>query len=1093
MAKAKKMLSLALAVLVTVGSMGLAPASAATKKVDYYQIALTNINKYLKPQLTITKQSQSEEDLKLLQSYYRSLKIHMSRITNVKQKAAISKQLMELSQEIVAVTAQVKAQIAAADAVEAFELAALETAEDIAKAEELYSAAYDKVQDIADRTVRVALINRLNDKKTKLDAAKKALADKEAADKAAAEALKAAEDAVAAYEAAKLTTLDEVKAAKELEAKATELVAKVADAEKKAALEKRITDQKAKVDAAEVALTPLKVESVSAINAKEIKIVFNKEVLKESAENVNNYTATLPAGVTLGTPELQDDNKTVLIPLSAPLANGNSYKVSVSGVMELNYAKMEDYKDTYKVFLDKTAPKVVKAAKSGSAVKIYFDEPVTNTMQVKIDDYTVAASGTVTVSPYTGVYYVVTPPLADTFLSVGTHNVVVYNAADPVGNVEPIQTATYTVAADTTAPSVVSVKPYDGTTFAVKFSETISGLANTNFVVKKGNYTFAASDVSLLGLDPDDPTATTYLVRVASSDQNNPLYATGETSVTLNISVKNYKDAANLYGSQYDGVVTLTKDTTPPTIVSNLLNVGNGSTLTIKFNETISAVDETKITVVKDGVYMTVSSATVNSSDNKKVDVVLSSALTDGTYTVYFAPGAVKDSALNENNALTTTVAYENVTGTPFQPSSITVSNNEITINYGKAMTNSAIDIANYTLDGAALPAGSTIGFTSTAKTTVKITIPAGSIAVSGNKLLAISSNVKAEDGTVVMTSAYAKYTSVVTGFTDNIKPLLSSAKFLVTDINATTTRRILLTFNENLATFTDNAATIADFEVKVGSAVVAISNVLDETSGDNKVVLYLATPINIAQGATVKVVPVGATNAAVNITDVAGNTLTTGTEVSITDKVIDTQQISDANVVALDKAALAITFAGIETANTVKNNLTLPTTGSNGSTITWSSSNTSVVTNAGVVTRPIYSAGDATVTLTATITKGTASDTKTFTVIVLKKDFTVSAATTPDNTFTVTGDGYTNSDFAVANVDMDADTTDTQDSITINGVTFTVTYAAGTYTVVATGTWSGDQAVVKPIIITKDGKTVTLYLHVSADGSTFVVKNTNN
>jgi hypothetical protein len=51
--------------------------------------------------------------------------------------------------------------------------------------------------------------------------------------------------------------------------------------------------------------------------------------------------------------------------------------------------------------------------------------------------------------------------------------------------------------------------------------------------------------------------------------------------------------------------------------------------------------------------------------------------------------------------------------------------------------------------------------------------------------------------------------------------------------------------------------------------------------------------------------------------------------------------------------------------------------------TITWSSSNTDYITDAGVVTRPAEDAGNATVTLTATITVGSESDTKEFEITV--------------------------------------------------------------------------------------------------------------
>ncbi|MBU1667624.1 glycoside hydrolase family 9 protein [bacterium] len=93
----------------------------------------------------------------------------------------------------------------------------------------------------------------------------------------------------------------------------------------------------------------------------------------------------------------------------------------------------------------------------------------------------------------------------------------------------------------------------------------------------------------------------------------------------------------------------------------------------------------------------------------------------------------------------------------------------------------------------------------------------------------------------------------------------------------------------------------------------------------------------------------------------------------------------TDSESVALDKVAL--TFDRIKNQNSVaddvQSNLTLVTQGSFDTTIAWSSNNTNVISNLGVVQRQER---DVTVILTATITKGMVSDTKTFTLIVTKE-----------------------------------------------------------------------------------------------------------
>ena len=66
-----------------------------------------------------------------------------------------------------------------------------------------------------------------------------------------------------------------------------------------------------------------------------------------------------------------------------------------------------------------------------------------------------------------------------------------------------------------------------------------------------------------------------------------------------------------------------------------------------------------------------------------------------------------------------------------------------------------------------------------------------------------------------------------------------------------------------------------------------------------------------------------------------------------------------------------------------LEHDLTLPTTGTSGSKITWQSSNEAVLSSSGKLTRPVAGAPDETVTLTATLTYESFTRTKAFTVSV--------------------------------------------------------------------------------------------------------------
>ncbi|WP_274363754.1 immunoglobulin-like domain-containing protein [Paenibacillus thermotolerans] len=102
---------------------------------------------------------------------------------------------------------------------------------------------------------------------------------------------------------------------------------------------------------------------------------------------------------------------------------------------------------------------------------------------------------------------------------------------------------------------------------------------------------------------------------------------------------------------------------------------------------------------------------------------------------------------------------------------------------------------------------------------------------------------------------------------------------------------------------------------------------------------------------------------------------------------VVVKRQLTDAEKVAADKAALEIGYSTGDSASSVTSKLTLPTTGANGSAIVWVSSAPTVVSNDGkTVNRPASNQSDATVTLTAYITSGTATDTKAFSIVVKRQ-----------------------------------------------------------------------------------------------------------
>ena len=91
---------------------------------------------------------------------------------------------------------------------------------------------------------------------------------------------------------------------------------------------------------------------------------------------------------------------------------------------------------------------------------------------------------------------------------------------------------------------------------------------------------------------------------------------------------------------------------------------------------------------------------------------------------------------------------------------------------------------------------------------------------------------------------------------------------------------------------------------------------------------------------------------------------------------------LEDDAAVEMAKNALMIGYATGDGAENVTQNVSLPTTGANGVSVSWASSNAARVSTTGTVTRP--DSANTAVTLTATLTKNTARDTRTFTLTVI-------------------------------------------------------------------------------------------------------------
>jgi len=716
-----------------------------------------------------------------------------------------------------------------------------------------------------------------------------------------------------AQDAVKAGNLDKAKAALD---QVNQYVSKVTDAFK-AELQKAAQDANA---AYEAALTP-KVESVSAINAEEILVTFNKNVDSKTASDVANYELKINGGSrTSDIDKIKVDGKTALIRLKDGVVfnSGDKFVLQVKdSVKDYTGKQIERFASDEITFNVTTAPKIVESTYNGTSLQLKFDRPVgTSVTLIKVDGVALNSKSLVAVDDDAPGNYVYTVSLTDAEQKlagkVGTHEVVIFDLVDTksvLPNKASVATSTYTVTQDAEAPFVKAVKALNANKFFIELSESGTTVTNASFTIKKGNYTFAvggnntqlAADASS-GSEKnkvyyeagtlDGKPGYYVVITEPGTGELNPLYGKDENSVTLNVTFENYKDSSNFIGAKYEGTVTLSKDTNKPQVDKTNIDTANKKLL-VDFNGDLSAAPSTSDIVVrnKDGVIITPTSVGLGSSDRSVVEITLSD-VKDEPYTVEFKEGkiqyaVVKNSVVgynlntNKNDAFTVTVKstannffkYVEFTANGTAPTVVTGAKNVIEIKYGVEMGTSALDVANYSLDGKPLPTGTKIDFFGDKKT-VRITLPEGTFVTTTSYKLTIKTDVMTKDGVRIVGDLQTKtpYETVLT-LTDNVKPVLQEVKYLIVNDTDTTTKKLLVKFSEVLKSGVNFDTD--DFKVTVQGSTQAIASISNLKADDEYLVIELSNTVNVNQSATIEIVPEGPSNTAITVVDLADNKAT--------------------------------------------------------------------------------------------------------------------------------------------------------------------------------------------------------------------------
>jgi hypothetical protein len=614
----------------------------------------------------------------------------------------------------------------------------------------------------------------------------------------------------------------------------------------------------------------LKVESVTALNAKDIVVDFDDELDEVTAGSAKNYEIKVNNGAALADTDYtvsvdEDDASKVTIVLNTPLKTGDFVSVKVKkGVLNKDLGGLtEDVTKTF-TYTDTTAPAVDSVEVDGADLVINFSEYVSAIGLIKIDGVNFAAAPTLPAKS-------VTLTGAVSGLAVGEHTITLANVKDlePTPNNAAIITKKFNVVEDVTAPEVSSVTPVAANQFKLVFSKEVT--APTVAVTKGG---FALNVAVAPGAN-----AKEYIVTV-SDNGGVKLYNTGESVANLAVNVSGYKAISNnLVGDAFTSNVTLTKDTVAPAVDSRYSKIAlDAATSTnevfqVRFNEVIATPDISKVVLKdKNGVKKTVSAVNIV-ADAKGQNTILEidsaavrtgTTINAGTYTIELGANAVVDTAGNGNTATSVTLTKEAASVPDMDLNGkITASGDTITIVFPENMTTAALDASNYKIDGQDLPEGTQIYFDPDV-TTVVIKLPAGSIENTADVLFSISSDLKSEAGAKVEAD---DLDTVLSGLKDNVQPVLVSAK----KVDST---HVELTFSESIDTIVSGPTYIDDFEVTVNGATLAVTAV-DNHSTDNKKVVLTVDPYNTAQA--VKVVTA---DSDLNTADLEGNVIVGGKEV---------------------------------------------------------------------------------------------------------------------------------------------------------------------------------------------------------------------
>lgn len=531
----------------------------------------------------------------------------------------------------------------------------------------------------------------------------------------------------------------------------------------------------AKIAEVEEAAKAPKVQSVTAINAKQVEVKFNKEV-GTGAETTTNYDVKAVVG---GSPnavvaaELQADGKTVILTLTDAYKVATDIVVSVDGIYLKGSIKEQFPKFATVINVnDIVAPKITSVlsqtnTNSAQNVTVQFSEPLKAVPVTKVN-------GTVVVGTLSNNDTTLT--LTGLNLSADkVHELEVLNFEDFAENKVTYVKQNFSVTKDATIAQGKAVMVSDNKV-EVAFDKAINNNSLKNVdILRYDETTKSYVPVTLVSgkefiLDKTGKVATFNI----DASEGAKFFGLNDNTETLIVKVKSgVLDTSGNQVKTFEQSLTASKDVTGPAFESVTFKKDSKGAVTelfFQFNEGLtfegtgtkklvaSDIKVTDLSTNNEVLFTDVfgSSNTVEvAADGKtlivKPEATVANKLKSGKYSFEVKKGLVKDTSFgtNESKLAAKTVDFgvvaNEVTVEKAEINLGVAVDNKLTVDFSQAVTaSSAINPANYLINGEALPTDTVIKVASATK--VEFTLPANTVAKSDGAAVLTVTNVKAQD-----------------------------------------------------------------------------------------------------------------------------------------------------------------------------------------------------------------------------------------------------------------------------------------------------------------------------------------------------------